>query len=55
MEVSASEQSVTIEDLIASTSYSVDIQAVTKAGAGPRVEAKFESGVPPGMYSPISS
>ncbi|KAI6207039.1 hypothetical protein M3Y94_00984300 [Aphelenchoides besseyi] len=45
--VSGLETNATIEGLKASTQYSVDIQALTNEGYGPRVEAKFESGVPP--------
>uniref|UniRef100_A0AC34QH49 Thymidine kinase, cytosolic n=1 Tax=Panagrolaimus sp. JU765 TaxID=591449 RepID=A0AC34QH49_9BILA len=46
-EVDAEESELTIDGLTPSTKYSVDIQAVTKVGVGPKVEAKFESGVPP--------
>ncbi|CAD5226006.1 unnamed protein product [Bursaphelenchus xylophilus] len=47
IEVTADQNNVTVEGLKASTQYSVDIQALTKVGASPRTEAKFESGVPP--------
>lgn len=48
IEVGGHETNATIEGLRASTQYSVDLQALTQVGAGPRVEAKFESGIPPG-------
>lgn len=47
--ISAQENSYTIEGLTPSTQYSVDIQAVTKIGCGLRTEANFESGVTPGL------
>lgn len=51
IEISGSETNATIEGLRASTQYSVDIQALTQVGAGPRIEAKFESGIPPELPS----
>ncbi|KAE9550691.1 hypothetical protein FO519_006092 [Halicephalobus sp. NKZ332] len=47
IEVDVSENEVTVEGLTPSTKYSIDVQAVTKMGSGPKLEAKFESGVPP--------
>uniref|UniRef100_A0A7E4ZS71 Down syndrome cell adhesion molecule-like protein Dscam2 n=1 Tax=Panagrellus redivivus TaxID=6233 RepID=A0A7E4ZS71_PANRE len=47
IEVNAEDTEVTIEGLTPSTKYFVDVQAVTKAGFGPRMDAQFESGVPP--------
>uniref|UniRef100_A0A915E8P4 Protein sidekick-like protein n=1 Tax=Ditylenchus dipsaci TaxID=166011 RepID=A0A915E8P4_9BILA len=47
IEVSPEELSLTIDHLTASTRYSVDIQAVTKAGSGELTEASFESGITP--------
>uniref|UniRef100_A0A914QBI7 Sidekick n=1 Tax=Panagrolaimus davidi TaxID=227884 RepID=A0A914QBI7_9BILA len=46
-DIDATKNELTIDKLKPSTKYSIDIQAVTKVGPGPRVEAKFESGVPP--------
>jgi len=36
-----------IDDLTPTTHYTVDVAAVTRVGAGPRMEASFESGVTP--------
>ncbi|KAI1726479.1 fibronectin type III domain-containing protein [Ditylenchus destructor] len=47
IQVSAEENSITIEDLAPTTRYSVSIQAVTKMGTGEIVDANFESGVTP--------
>ncbi|CAD5218681.1 unnamed protein product [Bursaphelenchus okinawaensis] len=55
IEVTADQSNITVEGLKASTQYSVDIQALTKVGASPRTEAKFESGVPPELPGRPSS
>ncbi|VDM39837.1 unnamed protein product [Toxocara canis] len=46
---------VTINELKASTRYTVDVQAWTKIGAGPKTEGRFESGVPPELPGRPSS
>jgi protein sidekick len=55
IEVGGQETNATIEGLRASTHYSVDLQALTQVGAGPPVEAKFESGIPPTLPSQPTS
>lgn len=50
IDVPAEEFNCTKTDLNASTHYGVDVQAFTKMGPGPRVEDRFESGVPPGIF-----
>lgn len=49
LETTADKNSINIDGLSASTNYSIDIQAFTRVGGGPRVEAKFESGITPGL------
>lgn len=49
-EVDSTVNNITIDELSPSTHYTVELQPFTSVGGGPKVEATFESGVPPGRY-----
>lgn len=55
LEAGPDDRNATIEGLTASTHYTIDVQASTEVGPGPRTEAKFESGVPPELPGRPSS